>query len=120
MFKRISIVAAIAGLIFPAIVLGQTTPPATSSIIVKMVAGLTAEEQAAVIARNGGVEVSSIRALRLHVIQVAPDQLVDTLAKYKADPQVVSAEANKLRKSEAIPADVLYTSQWALPKIGWE
>ncbi|MGH2362595.1 MAG: S8 family serine peptidase, partial [bacterium] len=95
-------------------------PPPTSSLIVKLVAGLSADEQAAVIARNGGVEISTIAALRLHVIQVPTDELATTLAAYQADPQVIRAEENKTRRSEAAPADPLYVSQWALPQIAWD
>src|SRR6266536_239986 len=96
------------------------TPPPTTSLIVKLIAGLTQSQQDEVIARDGGVEVSSIPALRLHVVAVATEQLATTLANYQADPQVQSVEINKTRQSETIPADPLYTSQWALPRIGWE
>src|SRR5262245_11747157 len=70
------------------------SPPPQSSIIVKMVAGLTTADQAAVVARNGGVEVSSVPALRLHTIQVATDQLDAVVTKYRTDPQVVRVEVN--------------------------
>src|SRR5207245_5403482 len=97
------------------------TPSPTSSLLVKLVDGLSAQEQADVIARNGGVEISSIPALRLHVIQVAPADLPQVLANYQADPQVVNAEENKTRQSQAFPTDPLYLNhQWALPKIGWD
>src|SRR5215813_6554185 len=98
----------------------QTTPPPTSSLIVKLISGLSTADQAAVITRNGGFEITSIPALRLHVIEV-PSTDVDTiLQKYKADPQVQSAEINKTRRVEGIPSDPLYGAQWALPKIGWD
>ena len=48
----------------------QDTPPATSSLLVKLISGLSPAEQGAVITRNGGNEVNSIVALRLHVIEV--------------------------------------------------
>src|SRR3989441_10504628 len=96
------------------------TPSPTSSLLVKLVDGRTAQEQADVIARNGGVEISSIPALRLHVIQVAPADLPQVLANYQADSQVVNAEENKTRQSQAFPADPLYPNQWSLPKIGWD
>src|SRR5437773_4821098 len=92
----------------------------TSSLLVKLAAGLALEQQAEVIARNGGIEISSIPALRLHVIQVAPADLPQVLASYQADPQVVNAEENKTRQSQAFPADPLYQNQWSLPKIGWD
>src|SRR3989441_1048754 len=95
-------------------------PSSTSSLLVKLIEGLTPDQQAQVIARNGGIEISSIPALRLHVIQVAPADLPQVLAKYQADPQVVNAEENKTRQSQAFPTDPLYSNQWSLPKIGWD
>ena len=96
------------------------SPPATSSLIVKLVGGLSVDEQAAVIERNGGTEKSQVPALRLHVIELPTDQLEVTLNSYRADPQVVRAEVNKARKSEAVPSDPLYSQQWSLPKISWD
>jgi len=95
---------------------GQT--PSAPSLIVKLMSGLTAGEQAAVITRNGGIEVSSVAALRLHVVQVTAAEQDAVLAKYKADPQVVRAEVNKTRQSDAVPSDPLYGQQWSLTKIG--
>ena len=103
--------------ISPLAVSAQST---TSSLLVKLAVGLSPAQQAQVIARNGGVEVSSIPALRLHVIEVATADLAQVLANYQADPQVVSAEENKTRQSQAFPADPLYQNQWALPKISWD
>ncbi len=95
-------------------------PSVTTSLMVKMVAGLSQEERAEVIAGNGGVETSSIPALRLHVIEVPTDQLSTTMQNYRDDPRVVSVEENKERKAEGDPSDTDYGSQWALPKIGWD
>src|SRR3989442_2569154 len=106
-------------LLIPTLSVAQTPSP-TSSLLVKLVDGLSAEEQADVIARNGGVEISSIPALRLHVIQVAPADLPQVVANYQADSQVVNAEENKTRQSQAFPTDPLYPNQWALAKIGWD
>src|SRR5258706_6411808 len=94
--------------------------PANPSLIVKMIAGLTAEEQAAVIARNGGVEKSGVPALRLHVIEVTADTLDQVLASYKADPQVMRAEVNNVRQTDRVANDTLYSGQRALPKIRWD
>jgi len=41
-------------------------PSGTTSLIVKLVGGLLPEEQADVIASNGGIEISTVPALRLH------------------------------------------------------
>jgi len=49
----------------PLVALAATTD--TSSIIVKLVDGLSPGEQAVVIARNRGFEKSSVPALRLHI-----------------------------------------------------
>src|SRR3989454_1597408 len=106
-------------LLIPTLSAAQT-PSSTSSLLVKLVDGLSAQKQADVIARNGGVEISSIPALRLHVIQVAPADLPQVLTNYQADPQVVNAEENKTRQSQAFPTDPLYPNQWSLPKIGWD
>ena len=95
-------------------------PPLPSSLIVKLASGLSADDQAAVIDRNGGIQVSAIPALRLHVVEVPTDQLDQILANYRADPQVVRAEVNNTRKATAIPSDPLYPNQWALPRINWD
>ncbi len=90
------------------------------SVIVKMVAGLTEDQQGEVIARNGGVRKSSIPVLRLHVVEVVAAELSSTLNRYRSDSQVVSAEENKQRLWQMAPSDPLYVDQWALPKIGWD
>ena len=95
-------------------------PLTTASLIVKMVSGLSTEEQAAVIAANGGTEKSSIPALRLHIVEVPASELSTIIQNYQNDPRVVSVEENKERKAEGEPSDTDYLSQWALPKIGWD
>jgi len=94
--------------------------PTPGSLVVKLVPGLTTEEQAAVIARNGGTETSSVPALRLHVVSVPAADLPAVLQAYQADPQVESAELNTVRKAEGAPSDQNYAYQWALPRIGWD
>jgi len=94
--------------------------PSISSLIVKMVAGLSQDERTAIIASNGGTETSSIPALRLHVIEIPADQLSTIIQNYQNDPRVVRVEENKERKAEGEPSDTYYGSQWALPKIGWD
>src|SRR5512141_64884 len=76
---------ALIGVLWPSGTMGQSPPAASASLIVKLVAGLTTSEQAAVIVRNGGIETSSVPALRLHVVQVAADQVDAMLAIYRAD-----------------------------------
>jgi len=53
-----------------------------------------------VIARNGGVEVSSVPPLRLHTIECLASELDSILSNYQSDPQVERAEVNKKRKVE--------------------
>jgi subtilisin family serine protease len=115
----VALVAILALLLVPVLASAQTAS-STSSLIVKLVAGLSTEQQAQVIARNGGVETSSVPPLRLHVVEVLASELADTLARYQADPDVVSAEENKRRQWEMTPSDALYGSQWALPRIAWD
>jgi subtilisin family serine protease len=95
-------------------------PPAPSSLIIKLAVGLSADEQAAVIAQYGGTETSTVPALRLHVVEVSADQRDQALASYQADSRVVRAELNKVRQSSATPSDPFYSQQWALPRIGWD
>jgi len=99
-------------------VAAQTDPavPAPSSLIVKLVSGLTIDQQTAVIVRNGGVETSTVPALRLHIIEVGVDQLDEALARYQADSQVARVEVNNVRQSNTGPSDPLYPQQWALPR----
>src|SRR2546428_79674 len=122
--RLLAIVAAIftLGLLLPSTLSAQpaSDPPLPSSLIVKLASGLSADEPAAIIDRNGGIEVSAIPALRLHVVEVPTDQLDQILANYRADPQVVRAEVNNTRKATAIPSDPLYPNQWALPRINWD
>src|SRR5690349_3904269 len=96
----------------------QTT--SASSLIVKVVAGLTTDQQSALVGRNGGTITSSIPPLRLLVVSVSDAEVAATLARYQADSQVQNVEENKVRVSEAIPSDALYANQWALPRIGWD
>src|SRR5207253_1014542 len=89
--RLLAIVAAIftLGLLLPSTLSAQPAdPPLPSSLIVKLASGLSADDQAAVIDRNGGIQVSAIPALRLHVVEVPTDELDQILANYRADPQV--------------------------------
>jgi len=86
MFTRFLAIAAaliLTGLLLPATSLAQTANPTTPSLIVKLVTGLSVSDQAAVVARNGGVEKSTVPALRLHVIEVGTNELDQVLASYR-------------------------------------
>ena len=63
-------------------------PSALTSLVVKLAEGLAPAGQAAVIARDGGLETSSIPALRLHVVSVPANDLSLVLQQYQSDPQV--------------------------------
>ena len=83
-------------------------------------AGLSQTAQADVIARNGGVETSSILELRLHVVEVPADRVGQYLNAYQGDPDVESADKDRVRETEGAPNDSAYGQQWALPQIGWD
>src|SRR3989449_1085333 len=114
-----ALLAVACALLVPALSAAQSPSP-TSSLLVKLVDGLSAQEQADVIARDGGIERSVIPVLRLHVIDVPASDLATVRASYQGDPQVVSVEENRTRVSETVPGDPLYPNQWALPQIGWD
>src|SRR5207248_5358242 len=92
------------------------TPTVTTSLIAKFVSGLSPIAQQIVVARDGGVEVSSVPALRLHVIEVPAATFDETLQAYQSDTQVQSVELNQQREADAIPSDASYAEQWALSK----
>src|SRR5262245_3417617 len=80
--------------------LAVTAPDSTmTSLLVKLVPGLTPAQQAEVIARNGGVETSAILPLRIHVVAVPTESLDAVMASYQADPQVQRVELNTKRQS---------------------
>ena len=111
------------GFLLPATSLAQTVPelPAPPSLIVKLAAGLSADEQAAVIARNGGVEnLDRSRACACMSSRWARINWIRSSPATGPDSQVVRAEVNKIRQSDAVPSDPLYTNQWSLPKISWD
>jgi subtilisin family serine protease len=120
MIIALAAIALFSGVV-PPLATGQTAPlVSTSSLIVKVIADLTADQQAAVVGRNGGTVTSTIPALRLLVVSVPQEEVAAALARYQADAQVQSIEENKVRVSESIPSDALYANQWALPRIGWD
>jgi Subtilase family/Divergent InlB B-repeat domain len=115
------LLAVLSAALLPTLAVAQSAPSGTaSSLIVKVVGGLTIDQQNNIVARNGGTLTSSIPALRLLVVTVLVQDVDATLARYQADPQVQSVEQNKVRVSESVPSDAFYANQWALPKIGWD
>ena len=72
--------------------------PTVSSLLVKLMPGLSPAQQADVIARNGGVLTSSVEPLRLHVVTVLTADLTTVLARYYADPEVQHVETDTWRQ----------------------
>src|SRR5512132_429023 len=101
----------------------DTSSPAVAnyaSVIVRTVPGLTSADIAAAIAAGGGTEISSVPALRLHVVQVDAATVADSIAAYSADARVESVARDRTRDAEATPNDPAYPDQWSLPQIGWD
>jgi subtilisin family serine protease len=94
--------------------------PSTASLIVRIVSGLSAEEQQAVIQRNGGEVKSSIPQMNLYVIEVPLPDAEAVALSYLNDPQVARIELNNTRKVEWLPNDSLLGDQWHLPRIAWD
>ena len=126
LLKRIIVVLPLLSILFflsylPAGWAADPPVPPKPSLIVKTVAGLSYVDVGAIVARDGGVETSSIPALRLHVIEVTADQLATATLNYQSDQQVESVEVNQTRKVETLtPPDPYYGGQWYLPRIGWD
>jgi hypothetical protein len=107
-----------------AIVVSMTATAYTSgrqapvSLLVKLRAGLSSEEQQATIARLGGVETNRIDALRLHTVDVDATTAGETQARFANDPDV---ERVTVQATHAIEgrADENYGDQWALDAINW-
>src|SRR3954451_11076239 len=95
-------------------------PSATRTLLVRLVSGLSDADIADAIAAGGGTEVSSIDALRLHVVEVPGDTVDAAVAEYSSDTRVQSVDRDRTRDAEAAPSDPAYGSQWALPQIGWD
>src|SRR3989454_741818 len=108
-----ALLAVACALLVPALSAAQS-PSLTSSLLVKLVDGLSAQEQADVIARDGGIERSVIPVLRLHVIDVPASDLATVRASYQADPQVVSVAQTDNVPVEGI-AGVAYAGVTVMP-----
>jgi len=90
------------------------------TIIVKMAPGLSENEHASTVARNGGSEKARVNRLSLKIIEVPANAADAILKKYQDDPNVTRAEKSKQRQTDRAPVDPLFGSQWALPRIGWD
>src|SRR2546430_13263677 len=83
------IFAVLCALLLSFIPLAASAQSTGSSLLVKLVDGLSPALQADVIARNGGVERSVIPAPRLPGIDRLPGELKAGRANHKADPPAV-------------------------------
>ncbi len=95
-------------------------PSATRTLLVRLVSGLSDADTADAIAAGGGIQVASVDALRLYVVDVPADSVDASVAEYLSDPRVESVDRDRTRDAEATPNDPAYGSQWALPQIGWD
>ena len=96
---------------------GAAGTDSSATLIVRLAAGLSSSDQAAVIARDGGTETGSIAPLRVHLVDVSPNDADAALARYAADRQVVSVERDQTRAAGAIPSDAGYGDQWNLSAV---
>src|SRR3990170_2916078 len=95
-------------------------PIARVPYIVTFAAGVSAADQAAVLATVDAVETDSIPVLRMHAVEMAVPTLADDFAALSANPAVLRVEADATRAAEAAPSDTSYAAQWSLPVIGWD
>jgi thermitase len=73
----------------------------------------------ALTARHGGKDHSRVRATRLHIVDVAPGQEEATVQALALDPQVESAEVDRLVDPEVTTVnDPYFSSEWHLATIG--
>ena len=77
---------------------GQSQTPPGTSLNIKLVSGLTAEEQRAVITGYGGVIKSWLPKLNLITADVPTGDLSNIMNNLQSDPLVVRVEINKIRK----------------------
>lgn len=108
------------GSVSEAVIQSVEEAAAPISFIVRLVAGLTPDVRQAVIARDGGVETSSVPVLRIHFINISAASADEIVQRYQSDPQVLSIERDKVRKTRGTPSDPIYPDQWVLPVIGWD
>jgi Chitobiase/beta-hexosaminidase C-terminal domain/Bacterial Ig-like domain len=108
--------APLSGQITPALSTIAAPGPIAGRYIVTFSSGTSATEQSAALANAGASDVSTIPALRMHVVD-ASDAAVTAL---HADPAIEAVEADQVRNVQAAPSDPGYSSQWSLSRIGWD
>jgi subtilisin family serine protease len=97
---------------------GASADEATVTLLVQVDPSMPADEQDLVV--DSGTEVSVIESLGLHEVVVDAASAPAVLDSYNGDELVVSASVDVTRQIDGTATDPDYSSQWALPKIGWE
>ena len=99
--------------------------PVIQAVIVKLrapmgSAQMTSPDSVAALAKRAGVAVQESHRIvsNMHVMHVLPlvpgESVAATLARLRADPQVVYAERDQRRYIDSLPNDPLYPDQWYL------
>jgi subtilisin family serine protease len=105
----------------PSTVAPVATPTGpTVTLLVTTKSGLSASAQTTTIATHGGSEVDAIPALHLHMVEVPAADALTALAAYQGDANVTAVSLDNTRTVGSAASDPGYTSQWALPQIGWD
>jgi hypothetical protein len=118
LFALLSVVVAVGSLLLAAGAHAAT--PDDPSYLVTFAPGTSISDQESALGAAGATDVSSIDALRLHEVTAPADSADAVVAALNADSSVTSVEADKVRNVSATVSDPGYTSQWSLPRIGWD
>ena len=94
-------------------------PPthAPDRILVKPKDNVAESTVQATFARHGVREHHAVKELNVRVLQVNPNQLEDTLAKLKNDPNIEFAEKDGIASIKLTPNDPYFSSEWHLADI---
>jgi hypothetical protein len=97
---------------------GQEVRFASNLILVAPKAGLSEKELDKALGAHGGRREEHWRELNVHFVRLpAGANALQVAAALARNPNVKFAQADILRKVEAIPNDPAYASAWHLPKI---
>ena len=113
-----AVVACVAGLVTPVPLAAADEP--TTTLLVLVDPSLPAPEQEAAIADGPGDASSVAAALGLLEVVVGTDDAPAALDAYSADEAVLAVASDLTRHVSGSATDPEYSSQWALPQIGWE
>src|SRR5207237_793526 len=90
--------------------------PVAGSYIVAFKTGTSDAEQSSAVAGAGAKDISAISQLRIHVVDASEAQVSELMAS----SAVERVEADRVRGVQAAPGDPAYSSQWSLPRVGWD